>query len=540
MRSQVIMWFERHGLPGWLAPDYMMMVGLAALLGAAATMWLSERDKANTLVEKRALLATYVGALLGGYVFEWLRVLPDAIMSLSWQPFLHVGRAAYGGLLMGTLCAVVVLRQGGALVRPFLDRSVPLCGLSYGFVRVGCFLAGCDYGKPTASEFGVRFPIGSPAAVDHAGHGWVARGSESLPVHPTQLYEAAIGIFAAGIASIWLAKGKRDGRAFATFISLYAIGRFFVEMLRGDGSRGYYGALSTAQWVSVGLVIAVLVLVWQAKREGRRALAAATALAFLLTVPRSAAAQAQPTAPPTASLAAAAPQTPVPTVPATNIPPPPPAAVAQPYPYPPPAGAQPYPYGPPAPVAQSYPYGPPNGQVLPPSKVEAPVKEEPEEPPADSQKEINKRRLGIGVAFGLYLVPRFGVSNGGTIDFETVWRIPAALRARFELGLGGTFVLASDATLGGVAIPLRFVSGISRRTEMEIGVTPFYSRLSFDSPFFEPVNVLGARLQAGVGWPLGTHFQLGISPIVIGIMGSADVKTLFTYEPKFWMRVAAL
>jgi prolipoprotein diacylglyceryltransferase len=238
------------------------MVGIAAILGTAVTIWLSERDGADTRIEKRALLATYIGALLGGYVFEWLRVLPEVIVTLSWDPFFHVGRAAYGGFLGGTLCAIVVLRRGRVEVRPFLDRAVPLCGLSYGFVRVGCFLAGCDYGKPTASAWGMRFPVGSPAAVDHAALGWAPRTGESLPVHPTQLYEAAIGVVAAGLASVWLVKGKRDGRAFATFVVLYAVGRFFVETLRGDGSRGLYADLSTAQWVSIGLVVTVAVLVW--------------------------------------------------------------------------------------------------------------------------------------------------------------------------------------------------------------------------------------------------------------------------------------
>jgi len=303
--------------------------------------------------------------------------------------------------------------------------------------------------------------------------------------------------------------------------------------------------MSTAQWVSVGLVVAEIALVWQAKREGRRALAAAAVLTFILTSSGIAAAQPQPVAPSTASAASpAAPPpsaAPAPSAPATNIPPPPPPIPsAQPYPYPPP-GAQPYPYPPPGAQPYPYPYGPPNTSGLPPSKTEAPSKTaEPEEPPADNQKDINKRRLGIGVGFGLYLVPRFGVSNGGTIDFDVAWRVPVAPRARFELGLGGTFVFAGDATLGGVMAPLRFVSGISRRMEMEIGVSPFYSRLSFDSPYFEPVNVFGARLQAGMSWPLGTHFQLGISPLVVGIMSSPDVKTLFTYEPKFWIRVAAL
>jgi len=148
--------------------------------------------------------------------------------------------------------------------------------------------------------------------------------------------------------------------------------------------------------------------------------------------------------------------------------------------------------------------------------------------------------LGFGLALGLYIVPRFGVSNGGTIDFEATWRVQASQRGRFEFGLGGTFVMAGDATIGGVSVPLRFVSGVSRRTEIEVGVTPFYSRIRFDSKYFEPENLFGARFQVGIGWALNSHFQLGLSPIVVGIMGSSEVEALFTYEPKFWVRLAAL
>ena len=547
MRNFLVAWLERHGVPGWLAPDYMTMVGLAALLGAAVTMWLSERDGADTHVERRALLATYVGALAGGYVFEWLRVLPDVLMEQSINPLFHVGRAAYGGLLMGTLCAVVVLRRGGAPVLPYMDRTVPLCGISYGFVRVGCFLAGCDYGKPTASALGVRFPAGTAPAVDHAAHGWVARGGESLPVHATQLYEAAVGIVAAAIASMWLVKGKRDGRAFATFVFLYAIGRFFVEMLRGDGSRGTYADVSTAQWVSIGLIVAVGALVWHAKRSQRHALTAAAAAFLLGVLPCVAMAQSTtPTGP-----------APAPSSTATNVPPPPPVPAAQPYPpnaqpYPYPPNAQPYPYPYPPGAAPPYPYPyPPNAQPYPypypyptgappNSQLPPPRVEEPEEPKEDHQKLLNTRRLGIGLAFGAYVVTRFGVSNGGTFDFDAMYRVLASERARFEVGLGGTFVVADDATIAGVAVPLRFVSGVNRVTEMEVGIAPFYSRISFDAPYFEPLHVFGARLSASVGWTLGSHFQMGISPIVVGMMGSSDVKLLFTYEPKFWMRAAIL
>ncbi|MBK9266881.1 MAG: prolipoprotein diacylglyceryl transferase [Polyangiaceae bacterium] len=560
MRSALVAWFERMGLPGWLAPDYMMMVGVAALLGAAVTMWLSERDGADTRIERRALLATYVGALAGGYLFEWVRALPDVIAKQSWGPLLHSGRAAYGGFLVGTLAAVVVLRRGGANVLPFLDRAVPLCGISYGFVRVGCFLAGCDYGTPTASVLGVRFPAGSPAAVDHAALGWIPRGAESLPVHATQLYEAAIGIVAAAIASIWLVKGKRDGRAFATFAALYAVGRFFVEMLRGDGSRGLYGTTSTSQWVSLVLLVMIGAFVWQAKRQARQTVSAALALVALVAFPRLGMAQkvgGGPAAPPPTTTASSSNVPPPPPVPAAQpypgqpgaqpYPYPPPAgAQPYPYPYPPPAGAQPYPYPYPPPAGAQpypYPYPPPPGAApyppqQPPPGSTPPPAEEPDEPKADRQKGYNERHLGIGLALGGYLAPKFGVSHGTTMELEATWRFNSSVRTRLEVGLEGRLVLTSDATQGGIGVPLRFVAGLGRTTEMDVTMVPFYSRIGFDSKYFESINAFGARFQWGIGWPLSSHIALGVNPIVIGVMGSSDVKPVFTFEPKIWVKVA--
>ena len=134
-------------------------------------------------------------------------------------------------------------------------------------MRTGCFLAGCDYGLPTASFWGVRFPPGSLAAIDHVRRGFVPPGSPSLPVHPTQLYEAALGLCAGLAAAVPIARGKRDGTAFATFLSIYAAGRFAIELLRGDQDRGAAWGLSTAQWVSVSFALA---LVFASVRRARR------------------------------------------------------------------------------------------------------------------------------------------------------------------------------------------------------------------------------------------------------------------------------
>ncbi|MDI3289577.1 prolipoprotein diacylglyceryl transferase family protein [Polyangium sp. 15x6] len=571
MRTLIVAWLERHGLPGWLAPDYMMMVGLAALLGAAATQKLSRRDGADAGLEGRALIAAYAGALAGGYVFEWLRAVPEAIAAGSLNPLLHAGRAAYGGLLMGALAAAWVLRRGGAKALPFLDRAVPLCGISYGFVRTGCFLAGCDYGKPTAGLFGVRFPAESPAALDHASLGWVPRGAPSLPVHPTQLYEAAVGLVAAAIASLWLLGPRRDGRAFGTWIALYAVGRFFLEMLRGDASRGTYGPLSSAQVVSIVLLFAVGAAVLLARKGPRLSLASAMLAAAALVVPEEAAAQPAKAGQTTQSPTLYAPKQPAKAgqttqAPAgqTSVPPPPPVQQAQPYPPPqgsaypypyppPPQGAAPYPYpypyppppqgAAPYPYPYPYPYPPPPQGATPPTGVRSVPAEElpPEEKPADPQREYNKLRFGIGLAGGGYFAPgRFAVKDGALVDLEATYRIATGPRQRFEVGLEGRFVGTTDAAQWGIGVPLRFVTGIGRYAELDFTAVPFYSRVSFDSAYFEPANGFGSRFQFSFGFPLTSHFAIGFTPLGFGVMGSGSVNALFTYEPRFWVKVAPL
>ncbi|KYF65087.1 prolipoprotein diacylglyceryl transferase, partial [Sorangium cellulosum] len=283
MSGAVMLWLERHGLPPWLAPTYAVMVAVAGLLGAAAFFWLVRRDRGDEAAEGRALLAGYVAALLGGHVFEALRAAPEALARGSWGPMLHAGRAAYGGLIAGVAVAVLVLLRHGAAVRPFLDRLVPGLGITYACVRTGCFLAGCDYGHVTAGALGVRFPAGSPAAEDHAAAGWVPLGAPSLPVHATQLYEAALGALASGIAALWLVRGHRDGRAFGTWLALYAAGRFAIELLRGDAGRGVYGGLSTAQVVSLALLLGLAAAALRARRA-RRAPATAAALLSLASL----------------------------------------------------------------------------------------------------------------------------------------------------------------------------------------------------------------------------------------------------------------
>jgi len=257
VKPWVVAWLFRHGLPGWLVPDYFKLAVIAALVASLIALRLAAHDRASQRHTARAIACAYLGALAGGYVFEAVRALPMALASGWWRPVWHPGRAAYGGLLAAIGAAALYLMATRQHAVAFFDRIAVGAGLSFAFVRTGCFLAGCDYGLPTAHPWGVRFPPGSLAALDHARRGFIPPGAPSLPVHPTQLYEAALGLLAAALAALPIARGRRDGRAFAVFLGVYAAGRFALEFLRGDQDRGHALGFSTAQWVSLAIAVAL-------------------------------------------------------------------------------------------------------------------------------------------------------------------------------------------------------------------------------------------------------------------------------------------
>jgi phosphatidylglycerol:prolipoprotein diacylglycerol transferase len=169
------------------------------------------------------------------------------------------GLTAYGGFLGGALAGYLCLR--GRAFWPLADAASPALGLGIAVTRLGCFLGGCDFGAVTAQPWAVRYPAGSLAFVAHAAAGWLGPYStESLAVHPTPLYEATLGLLLGAVA-LWRLhrwRGPLDGRVFLGTAGGYAIGRFFIELLRGDTDRGiFWGGLSTSQLTSLAVLAAL-------------------------------------------------------------------------------------------------------------------------------------------------------------------------------------------------------------------------------------------------------------------------------------------
>lgn len=180
------------------------------------------------------------------------------------------GLTWYGGLIFGLATAAIFSRVMRWSFLRYLDTAAPAIAIGHAFGRIGCFLSGCCYGSTCSLPWAVQFPAGSDAyrtqAQDNPG-ALVAQHQEtgiweSLPVHPTQLYEAGLlfGIF----ALLWFGLRKRkrfDGEVMGWFLVLYGVARFTVELWRAD-ARGAWLGISTSQWISMVLVpvgIAILI-----------------------------------------------------------------------------------------------------------------------------------------------------------------------------------------------------------------------------------------------------------------------------------------
>lgn len=255
---------------GLRVPTYgsMLLVGflLAVMLVRARAPALGlDRDR-MTVVAAQVTLAGTLGSRL------WFVLAEMAGSHAQPTSALLLGRGGHVwyGALAGGLLALGWHARRTATWSALADLYLPAASIAHGCGRLGCFAAGCCWGRATSLAWAVTFPAGSLCAV--AG----------TPVHPTQLYEAAgEGAISLLLLALWRRRHRRiGGEVGLAYLALYAVLRLAVEPWRGDATRVRLlgGALSQAQLVSL-LLLVVVAVVWGARRfeyrrldleEGRR------------------------------------------------------------------------------------------------------------------------------------------------------------------------------------------------------------------------------------------------------------------------------
>lgn len=223
------------------------------------------------------LAASLIGSKLLMIVTEWdsfYRDNPRQIFSLD---FFRSGGVFYGGFLGAVIASVIVMKIYKLPWWRTADAFAPGIAIGQAIGRLGCFSAGCCWGKPTTAWCGVHFSekgheiTGVPTMVRHLAdpiqqNVWAERlGGLLAPIklHPTQLYEAVATLLIFVVLLFVYRKRQFHGQVIIVYAILYAIARFIIEYWRDD-PRGEFFDLSTSQFIAVVLFIgAIIAYFWR-------------------------------------------------------------------------------------------------------------------------------------------------------------------------------------------------------------------------------------------------------------------------------------
>jgi phosphatidylglycerol:prolipoprotein diacylglycerol transferase len=239
---------------------YGILLAAAYLAGLKLAM---VRASHRQLDQTRVLdLGIYIiiSALIGAKLLLLLTDLqsyisnPAELLTLA-----RSGGVFYGGLILAVVVALWYIRKVGLPLWTTCDVFAPGIALGHIIGRLGCFFAGCCYGKPTDVAWAITFT--DPFAATNVGT------PLNVPLHPTQLYEAGAEAVILALLLATESRGRRfPGRTFWLYMLLYAASRYVIEIYRGD-PRGVVGIFSTSQFISLVLApLAVIMLVYLGRR----------------------------------------------------------------------------------------------------------------------------------------------------------------------------------------------------------------------------------------------------------------------------------
>jgi phosphatidylglycerol:prolipoprotein diacylglycerol transferase len=250
---------------------FLGLIGLAVVLG------FTRRALAGNPDRGRYLLVFAAGLPFGLAGARCIPIVQDAVAAGRLTPgiVLTGGLVFYGGALAILLAMRLGCRLLGLSPWPLLDAVCLYAPLGHAFGRLGCFFGGCCFGSETQCPLGVRFPAGSPAFLQERLAGLLPEGAvASLPVHPSQLYEAVGNVALFGVLSLLSRRpgGLPPGRMATCYLLGYAVLRFCLEFWRGDALRGVYSGIAASQYVALAVALGAATVLWRARRRSPGAL----------------------------------------------------------------------------------------------------------------------------------------------------------------------------------------------------------------------------------------------------------------------------
>lgn len=249
--------FDLFGLH--VGPLALHTYGFLLAVAFVAGLWVANRQARRAGLDPSRITDMAVYVLIGGLVgakvmlviVEWSFYVRNPRELLS---VIQSGGVFYGGLLGALPVAWWYARRHQLDGWRTADVLVPGVAIGQAIGRLGCFSAGCCYGRPTNVRWGIAFR--DPYATRAVGT------PLDIPLHPTQLYESfAVALLFLGL--LWLARRKRfHGQVTVAYLFAYAVLRFAIEFYRGDAARGtlFGGWVSTSQFIAILVALAALAM----------------------------------------------------------------------------------------------------------------------------------------------------------------------------------------------------------------------------------------------------------------------------------------
>lgn len=225
---------------------YGFMIAIGFLIAYIVTEVRAKKRNLDSDIIFGILWCAILGGLVGTRLLYYIVSIGDIIddPSIIWN--FSNGYVVYGGIIGGVAASYIYSRIKKFNFLDYFDLVMPSVALAQGFGRIGCFFAGCCYGRETDSVIGITFNNSAYAP-------------NGVKLIPTQLISSAGDFIIAAILFVYAGRNKRDGRVASLYLILYSIGRFLVEFLRND-YRGSVGPFSTSQIIAFMLCIVGVVL----------------------------------------------------------------------------------------------------------------------------------------------------------------------------------------------------------------------------------------------------------------------------------------
>lgn len=214
-----------------------VMMAVAFLAGSWITAKRMAEEGLDPDLATTLLVYVMLGGILGAKLYYAVDVSLRTGAPFSQLFFARDGITWYGGLLMATLVGAIGCRIHRLPVKTFADCTAVAGAVGQALGRIGCFLVGDDYGRPSELPWAVAFPQGAPPTLE--------------TVHPTQLYEVA---WLLPVAALLWSRRRKSPFLFGEYLAANGLGRIVIESWRVNPKVAL--GLTEPQWIGLALIVA--------------------------------------------------------------------------------------------------------------------------------------------------------------------------------------------------------------------------------------------------------------------------------------------